>query len=83
MGSVAPKARADSYACGLFLEIQRQTNEAGGRGEDPNLELLADLLADAIAHPDSRRPVLLALASFISISMSVGAPDPASFCPHE
>lgn len=80
MGSVIPKSRTDAYACGLFLEIHRQVRLAEQRGEEPDVALVAELMADAIAHPDSRKSVLQALASYVVISMSCGAPDPESFC---
>ena len=79
MGSVFPKARAPSYVCGLFSEIRRQATVAAEREQEPDAQLIADLIADALAHPDTRKPVLLALATFVVVAYGGGVTDPQEF----
>lgn len=81
MGSTAPKPRLDTYTCSLFLEIHRLTEEAAEKAEEPDHRLIAELIADALAHKDSRRPVLLGLATFVSSAMAGATPDPERWCP--
>lgn len=79
MGSVVPAPRTARYARALFLEIARQTTEASQRAELPDPHPLAELLADAVAHPESRMPVLLAVVGFITSSLQGTVPNPHSW----
>ena len=75
MGSVIPKGRDTLYALSLFREIQRQIEAARETGSEADRPHIAELIADAIAHPDSRHAVLLALSDFVVESMSGATPD--------
>lgn len=75
MGSAKATARTSSYVPDLFREIARLAIEAP---DGEHIPLIADLLDDALAHPDSHRIVLTDLAEFMSTCYCGSVPDPDS-----
>lgn len=65
MGSAMPKPRKAGYAAALFLEIHRLSVAAAEAGTEVDARLVADLFADAIAHPESRVSVIMAIADYV------------------
>lgn len=74
MGSAAAKPRDQGYVADMFREFARLSAE-------DSAPLIADLLDDALTHPDSRKPVLKALGEFICCCYSGAVPDPETWDP--
>lgn len=81
MGSVVPKPRHAQYARQLFLEINRLSSVAAQNGTEVDRRVVADLLADAIGHADTRQPVLMALSDYLLCSLDGAVIDLTTWQP--